>query len=172
MKQAVKYIGNNQSSQSDEEAIRQANNDSNAGWINTPALYKIRAFITTLQRSDKLYNAFRKSASKSIQSPNDTRWNSYYDCFESAIELKSAYSAFVLRYKQLEDCELTTSDWRVVEETVAFLRPFKEATKQCEGDYITLDKVQLHMDCLKAHLEQQRQVYSNNKAMLESIITC
>jgi hypothetical protein len=42
----------------DEELLQKSEDDDTAGWIKQPALQKILQFVTTLRRSDKLYNAF------------------------------------------------------------------------------------------------------------------
>ena len=112
--------------------------------------------MTSLRRSDKLFNAFKRLAGKVIRQPNDTRWNSYLLTVEDALELEGAYTMFIIDVPQLPDNELTAAEWQLVELTVQFLLPFKEATKQCEGDYVTLDKVQLEMDALLAHFEDRR----------------
>ena len=46
-------------------------------------------------------------------------------------------------------------EWDVVKQTIAFLKPFKEATKRLEGDSITLDKVQLVIDSLVDQFTKQ-----------------
>ena len=59
----------------------------------------------------------------------------------------------------------------MVEQTVTFLTPFKETTKRCEGDYITLDKVQIELDSLTEHFKEQKALYRANPSFLESIVT-
>jgi hypothetical protein len=59
----------------------------------------------------------------------------------------------------------------MVQLTIDFLQPFKEATKRCEGDYVTLDKVQLIMDALSAHFKEQQSLHRANISFTESIIS-
>ena len=155
----------------DEELLQKSENDDTAGWIKQPALQRILKFVTSLRHSDKLYNAFKRAAGKVIRAPNTTRWNSYYNTLEDALELKGYYTSFIHDNPALAVYELTTADWLLVEQTVAFLEPFKVATKRCEGDYVTLDKVQLYMDGLDAHFKEQQELYKPEPAMLGSIIT-
>jgi hypothetical protein len=155
----------------DEELLQKSEDDDTAGWIKQPALQKILKLRTTLSRSDKLYNAFQRAAGKVIRAPNVTRWNSYYSTFEDALELKGYYTSFIHDNPALAEYELSTADWLLVEQTIAFLEPFKAATKRCEGDYVTLDKVQLHMDGLDAHYKEQQELYKHEPAMLGSVIT-
>jgi hypothetical protein len=128
-------------------------------------------FVTTLRRFDRLYNRFKNAAGKAIRAPNATRWNSYYNTFQDALELKGYYTSFIHDNPALAEYELTTADWLLVEQTLTFLEPFKEATKRCEGDYVTLDKVQLHMDGLDAHFKEQQELYKQEPEMLGSIFT-
>jgi hypothetical protein len=156
------------------EQLQETSDNNLTGWIQQPALQKILHLIITLQRSDRLFNSWKKHAGKAIRRPVVTRWNSYYTSFEDALELRHAYTTFVLDHnEQLGDYELSANDWQLVEQTIAFLRPFKQATLQCEGDHVTLDKVQSHMDMLRAHFIKQRAVYqaTSNKAFYEAIIT-
>jgi hypothetical protein len=147
--------------------------DGEGGWIQQPALQKILHFVTTLRRSDRLFNDFKRLAGKAIRKPVITRWNSYYSTFEDALELRVAYTTFVLDNEQLIDYELSAVDWQLVEQTITFLQPFKQATKQCEGDYVTLDKVQIHMDVLRSHFIKERAKWTaaRDKAFLEAIVT-
>jgi hypothetical protein len=106
-----------------------------------------------------------------IRAPNDTRWNSYLNAFEDAIQLKREYTNFTVTLELFNDYQLTASEWQLVELTIQFLEPFKEATKRCEGDYVTLDKVQLLMDAISTHYEEQKSLYRSNTSFLESIVT-
>jgi hypothetical protein len=155
----------------DEELLQRFNIDDEAGWVATPALQKVLQFVTTLRRSDGLFNGFKRSAGKAIRAPNDTRWNSYLNTLEDALQLKVEYTAFVFQHQELLEYELSAADWSIIEETIHFLRPFKEATKACEGDQVSLDQVQLQMDGLRQHFIDQRAQQVNNPAMLGSIIT-
>jgi hypothetical protein len=144
--------------------------DDNGGFIKVTPLQKILSFTSYLRRSDRQYNAFKRMAGKVIRSPNDTRWNSYLNTFEDAIQLKQHYTSFC-NDNDKDEYHLTTAEWLLIQQTIAFLQPFKEATKRCEGDYVTLDKVQLIMDALSAHFKEQQSLHRGNTSFTESIIT-
>ena len=144
--------------------------DDEGGFLKIAPLQKILSLCTHLRRSDKHFNHFKRIATKVIRSPNDTRWNSYLNTFEDAVELKASYSSYCADYDK-DEYQLTTSEWQLVQLTIDFLQPFKEATKRCEGDYVTLDKVQLIMDALAAHFKEQKDLHRTNTSFTESIIT-
>jgi hypothetical protein len=75
--------------------------------------------------------------------------------------------------EQLSDYELSASDWQLVEQTITFLRPLKQATPQCEDDYVTFNKVQSYMDMLRAYFIKQHTVYqaTSDRAFYEAVIT-
>ena len=155
-----------------DEQLQELSDKENAGWIKSEPLQEVLLFVRTLRRSDRLYNSFKLLANRTIRAPNDTRWNSYFTTFTDAVLLKSSYIAFVASHAdQLSNCELSNSEWQLIETTVTFLEPFKEATKQCEGDYITLDKVQSYMDAIIDHLSTHKQLYKNNTALSTALVT-
>jgi hypothetical protein len=84
--------------------------------------------------------------------------------------LKAYYTTFCAENDK-DEYHLTTSEWQLVQLIIDFLQPFKEATKRCEGDYVTLDKVQLIMDALSAHFKEQKSLPRPNASFTESIVT-
>ena len=145
-------------------------NDATAGWIRAEPLQKLLTFVDTIRASDRLYNAFKDHCGgKTVHKPNDTRWNSHLDCFEDALALDSQYNEFIRNNEELEHLELTLTDWRLVRETCDFLRPFKEAVLRCEGDYVTLDKLQISMDYVLSHLRESKVKYHSSHAMYHAI---
>ena len=154
----------------DELAQLSAKSDDNGGFIKITPLQKILSLCTHLRQSDKQFNAFKRMAGKVIRSPNDTRWNSYLNTFEDAMQLKTQYTSFCADNDK-DECYLTASEWHLVQLTIDFLQPFKDATKRCEGDYVTLDKVQLTMDALSAHFKEQQALHKANTSFTESIVT-
>ena len=91
-----------------------------------------------LQKSDRLYNAFGRAASKVIRALMDTRWNSYLFTLEHAYQLRGVYTQFIVDYRQLSHCELNADDWDQIDHIIAFLQSLEEAIKRCEGDYVSL----------------------------------
>jgi hypothetical protein len=146
-------------------------NDDDSGFIKITPLQKILSFTSHLRQSDRQYNRFKAIAGKMIRSPNDTRWNSYLNTFEDALQLKTHYTSFCADDDK-DELHLSASEWHLVQLTIDFLQPFKEATKRCEGDYVTLDKVQLIMDALSAHFKEQKERYQrSNTSFTELIVT-
>lgn len=144
-----------------------------AGWINnSDACQKVLGFCKTVRTSDMLYNAFKRiTCGRVIHSPNDTRWNSVYQTLTSARAVSGHYSQFIHERPAVSKYEMSIDDWHQIDETVAFLEPFKELTKRCEGDYVTLDKVQESMDYLVHHYEQQRALHSSNAKLSHALYT-
>jgi len=85
------------------------------------------------------------------------------------VQLRPAYTSFIIERQSLHEYELTAADWTLVETTIAFLQPFKEAIKRCEGDYVTLDKVQEHMDALREHFEDNDKVTRGQTALHQAV---
>ena len=127
-------------------------------------LLGVITFIKTPQQY-KLFEDFQRLAQRELPTdkqeilepvkPVVTRWNSYYLCFERAVKLQAAVSAYAnshinriknedayarSRNKQLPDAPawmrsdgLSAADWQVVNEYMDVLRPLKECTKRLEG---------------------------------------
>ena len=154
----------------DDELLRGSQKEDLGGWLKITPLQKTLNITILLRRSDKLFAVFKGMAGKVIRAPNDTRWNSYLNTFEDAVELKAQFTTFCVLAKHDSD-SLTASEWTLIEQTVAFLQPFKQATKLLEGDEVTLDKVQLIMDSLVAHFKEQMALYRSNTSFNESLVT-
>jgi hypothetical protein len=153
----------------DDELLALSQKDT--GWLAIAPLKKILSFCSTLRRSDRQYNAFKRMAGKVIRAPNDTRWNSYLNAFEDAVELKGEYTTFTITSELFNDYQLTASEWQLVDLTIQFLQPFRHATKRCEGDYVTLDEVQFTMDAISTHYSEQKILHPSNTSFLTSILT-
>jgi hypothetical protein len=166
---AMEYVSELRSIES--RLIEQSQAEDEGGWIKQPSLQKVLKFVVTLRRSTRLFNAFKKVAGKSLRQPNETRWNSYLNTFEDALQLRPVYTSFIIERPTLHEYELTAADWSLIETTIAFLKPFKEATKRCEGDYITLDKVQEHMDALREHFEDNDKSTRSQPALHQAVAT-
>lgn len=144
-----------------------------AGWLNnSDAGSKVLGFCKTLRASDQLYNAFKNlSGGKMIHAPNDTRWHSVHDTLHSARAVSSEYGQFTHKYPQLAKYEMSINDWQQIDDTLTFLHPFREVSKRCEGDYVTLDNVQESMDFLVSHYEQQRAIHKANPSRSHALYT-
>ena len=80
--------------------------DKEAGYINFAPLQKILTSVTVVRASDRRHNDFKDLCDGlTIHKPNDTRWNSHFDCFESAYKLGEVYSSSIRQHPELEDHE-------------------------------------------------------------------
>lgn len=80
-------------------------------------------------------------------------------------------SSFIHDNPQLNDCELSQTEWRLLRDTEQSLQPFKEQTKRCEGDNVTLDQLQESMDFLVDHFEKQFHKHRSNRPFVECMTT-
>lgn len=155
-----------------DEEIALASVKSQEGWSTVLPLKKLHTFCAALNRSSALNTAFKKLCKgRTVHSPNVTRWNSWWYTITSAISLQFEMSSFVHDNPQLSACELSQAEWRLLRDTEHFLQPFKEQTKRCEGDNVTLDQLQESMDFLVDHFEKQLHKHRSNKPFVECITT-
>ena len=64
-----------------------------------------------------------------------TRWNSTYDMIERVCEQQLPISSVLLqRQDTLMHLELLPNEWRILENILKLLRPFKIATKHLSGE--------------------------------------
>jgi hypothetical protein len=125
-------------------------------YIKTPQQYALFTEFQRLANSELPADA-PAEAHKILQpvKPVVTRWNSYYSCFERAIQLQSAVTVYAeshisrvraedsyaaSRRNKLPDAQpwmrstgLQSADWQVVTEYMEVLKPLKAATKRLEG---------------------------------------
>ena len=124
--------------------------------IKTPRQYEL--FESFQRRAHEELPADAPAHSRKILEPVKpivTRWNSYYACFERAVQLQAAINAYANHHinetrkadswassrgnqlpivpQWMRSDGLTTHDWAVVTEYIDVLRPLKSATKRLEG---------------------------------------
>jgi hypothetical protein len=155
-----------------DEEIALASVKSQEGWSTALPLKKLHTFCAALNRSSALNTAFKKLCKgRTVHSPNVTRWNSWLYTITTAISLQFGMSSFVHDNPQLSACELSQAEWRLLRDTEHFLQPFKEQTKRCEGDDVTLDQLQESMDFLVDHFEKHLHKHRSNRPFVECITT-
>lgn len=165
-----------------EHAIRQAEAanrpfeeqciDGSNGWTQEVALQKLHGFTSVLQGNTDLYNEFIALAGRVVHRPNETRWHSWFDAINDALEIQKLYNEFVTSHQQhLREFELSLADWQSLRDTRDFLRPFKEVCKRCEGDYVTLEQIQVGMDFLVSHYRRQSDRQQANIGLQAAITT-
>ena len=148
------------------------NTQEGKGWSTILPLQKLHDFVTKLSRSDRLQRLFKKlTKGRVIHTPNIARWNSWFYTIDNAVELQFEMGQFIQDNDELSNCELLLSEWKILRDTLKFLQPFKEVTKRCEGDHVTLDQMQESMDFLVNHLDEQIKLHKVNKPFIECIMT-
>jgi hypothetical protein len=125
-------------------------------YIKTPQQYALFADFQRLAHRELLADAppDKRKILEPVK-PVITRWNSFYSCFERAVQLQPAINAYASHHiKRIRDEDtyaesrrnklphaphwmrsdgLTTHDWAVVTEYMDALKPLKAATKRLEG---------------------------------------
>jgi hypothetical protein len=126
-----------------------------SGWRSIGPLGKLHNIAVNIRSSEQRYNEFKAKAGRSLGLDNDTRWNSWYIMLTTGLKLQSAINAYAEKYySELGEDYLSPAEWRVLEDTAAFLQPFYRATLETEGDLATLDRSLYTMDILIKHFEK------------------
>ncbi|KAF2185575.1 hypothetical protein K469DRAFT_540153, partial [Zopfia rhizophila CBS 207.26] len=85
---------------------------------------------------------------------NCTRLNSWFYMLAVALRVKDTVNKMIEKqYDELKDDYISLDDWKILEDTYKFLKPFEEATKLGESDLATLDKALYTIDFLQHHLK-------------------
>jgi len=104
-----------------------------------------------VRNSPSRVKEFKELAGRTIPLDNRTRWNSWFLMIEAAMECHSAIDVFVKNHSDLDDDYLKRSDWKQLEQTRGFLKPFYQATMHTQGDSATIDRVLFVMDIIIQH---------------------
>lgn len=78
---------------------------------------------------------------KQLVRDNETRWNGAYLMGQQALELKDHILVFLACNKDFKPADkrlslenhLTSEDWRIIAETITFLKPFYDQTKRLQS---------------------------------------
>ena len=120
---------------------------------NMGPLGKLHNIAVYIRNSPNRTKEFKDLAGRTITLDNRTRWNSWFLMVEAAMECHSAIDVFVKNHSDLDDDYLERSDWKKLEQTRGFLKPFYQATMHAQGDSATVDRVLFVMDILIQHLD-------------------
>ena len=115
-----------------------------------PAIVKVRNLFKHLKASQTRYNTFLTIAGLSPVLPCDTRWNLWLLLIQRALQTATTIAHFTSEYQDCVDYRLNDDDLDILKDT-EFLLPFFEATKDTEGDNVTLEQLQETLDILKSH---------------------
>ncbi|KAK9483577.1 hypothetical protein V1527DRAFT_484735 [Lipomyces starkeyi] len=136
------------------QQMKQKTKSKASGWRQFGGIGKIHNIAVDIRSSTRLYNEFISLAGKALGLDNDTGWNSSYVLITTALEPKvrvALHQYLDRHYELLRDDFLTPEDWRALEDTAGFLKPFYRATLESEGDFDSIDKTMMTMDILVAH---------------------
>ncbi|KJZ69575.1 hypothetical protein HIM_11037 [Hirsutella minnesotensis 3608] len=130
------------------------------GWRRLGPLGKVHNIAVHMRENDYRWNLFRRRAGRSLVLDNDTRWNSWFRLLDVTLDLQEHVEWYQKKYyDDLQKDYLTPEEWRILEETRAFLQPFWKITQLTEGRYATLDRTLFTMDVLHKHYTQSFQKY-------------
>ncbi|KAK9341887.1 hypothetical protein V1522DRAFT_417874 [Lipomyces starkeyi] len=110
--------------------MKQKTESKASGWTQFDGIGKIHNMAVGTQTSTRLYNEFKSIAGKALGLDNDTRWNFWYVLIATALECaRVALHQYLDRhYERLRDDFLTPEEWRALEDTATFIKPFYRAT--------------------------------------------
>lgn len=103
--------------------------------------------------------------------PSDTLWHAWLNMLVRAFQLRPLINRFINEDPTLHYLELLREEWQLLNDTLNFLLPFKEACKDCKGDNVTLEFVQTSIDILSNHFDKARAKHANNESLMTAINT-
>ena len=106
---------------------------------------------------------FRSLSQLQLLRDNATRWHSYYDMCQRALQIKEALAALTVEERELEAEGLSATDWEHLAKLSQFLKPFRSVTKANEGLHESIDRMLPALESLLGHLESSRTTYKANE---------
>ena len=139
--------------------------DEQEKWRDYGCVGKLHNIVVWVQASPQRMERWRQLSRLQLIRDNKTRWHSYYDMCERALELRAELGALLATESELVGEALAPTDWIDLQQIAAFLKPFRLVTKQTESIYDTLDKVLPAFEFLLRHFELARARWLDNQAM-------
>ena len=131
-------------------------------------LHNINVWITGSPQRIQLFK--KQSMGLLPHRDNSTRWNSWYNMLNWAIEkLKGAIIAVANEEPDLSQDLLSAEEWRILGHIRDFLQAFYDTTKATEGHAATLERVLPSMDFLVSHFEKAIVEFEQHDFMRESL---
>lgn len=140
-------------------------------WRKLGPLGKLHNIISCIMGSTQRVQAFKIRSNNLMPYRDDgTRWNSWYDMLDWAIQrIKAAIIAVINEEAALAKDLLTAEEWKTLSHIRDFLKGFHDATQATEGRQATLDKILPTMDFLADRFEDAVEQYSDHNYMRESL---
>lgn len=130
---------------------------------NLGPLGRLHNIIVHTRGSPTRISQFKRLAGRGVPLDNDTRWNSWYEMLQVAVEKEAAIDSYSKTwYNDLQDDFLSPEDWEVLRLILSFLKPFYRATKETEGDRATIDRVLFTMDILVQHFKRNFDTFKSH----------
>ena len=118
--------------------------------LSVRAALSVRGVVTAVSRCRKVVSHFNHSRldreelalkQKQLVLPQhslvkdvETRWNSTYDMIKRMCEQQAAVAAVLITRRALFQLELSSTEWRILEDIAVVLEPFKDATVYLSAD--------------------------------------
>lgn len=116
---------------------------------------------------------FLEHVARRIPLDNRTRWNSWYNLLNIALEREAGINEYVkLNLDSLSNDSLSPRDWVSLRTLHQFLEPFHRATLDTQGDNTRLDRVLFSMDVLLKHIEASLTQFKQSKDLTARIQLC
>ena len=112
-----------------------------AAWRKYGCYGKLHNIVVWVQASTARRERFKALSHLQLIRNNATRWHSYYNMCNRALEVKDQLILFLTNKQDLEDEALTLEDWRHLAEITSFFYPFFNATKTNKGIFNAIDRV-------------------------------
>ena len=142
------------------------------GQQNLTCFSKLHSIVKWVRSSPQRTARWLKLADKKLIQDNATRWHSYLDMCERALqpEIRVAILELTSSEKDLADDFLDPTDWENLEYLVGFFEPYRLWTKSTEGLMDSIDMVLPAFDTLMVHLEESATNLQDNLFMTNRII--
>ncbi len=109
------------------------------------SLGKLHNIVVHIRSSASRTKAFVNAAGVRILLDNRTRWNSWYNMLQRAMEQENSIDFYLKNQPDLKLDVLKQKDWDTLRATADFLRRFKATTKQLESDSDDISQVLPHL---------------------------
>ena len=131
-------------------------------WRKLGPVGKLFNLVKLIHATNANTNSFKVITGCQMPLANTTRWNSWFIMIYKALKLRKGINQWAHSRKAAQDDSLTHDEWRELLNYKNFLLPFWQATKAAEGDYTSLQSVQLSMDFLADHYAKAAETYRDN----------
>ena len=142
-----------------------------AQWRKIGPLGKLHNIVIWIMGSPQRIQAFKKRSGGILpHRDNKTRWNSWYDMLDWAInKIKPSIIAVSAEKASLTQDVLTAEEWKTLGHIRNFLQSFHDATKATEGRSAGLEEVLPTMDFLAERFEEAIDTFESHVFMLGSL---